>query len=125
MEKAEVANKVLVTKEDVLMLCTDPSPFITEISLSVAGEVPNSHNTAITGTFKSKVFEGTYRDIAKFIKQMNAFLSDQELEAEKYYMHYAYCPKCAKEAGHNYIVLFAEIDVNKEVISKLKTPSNE
>lgn len=109
MKKAEDANKILENKEDVLLLFTDPHPFKSEMYLSVTGEVPDAKNTIITGTFKSKVFEGDYNDIPKFIKQMDAFLRVQKLKAKKYYVHYAYCPKCAEEAGHNYIVLFAEI----------------
>lgn len=29
--------------------------------------------------------------------------------AKKYYVHYAYCPKCEKKFGHNYMILFAEV----------------
>jgi len=40
---------------------------------------------------------------------MDAYLQKRKEEAEKYYVHYAYCPKCAKEAGHNFMVLFAQL----------------
>ncbi|MGI9551057.1 MAG: hydrolase [Aurantibacter sp.] len=55
----------------------------------------------------SKVFDGAYNAVPKFIKQMDLYLSHHEQKAKKYYMHYAYCPK---EAGHNYMVLFAELE---------------
>ena len=57
----------------------------------------------------SKVFDGAYKDIPKFIKQMDAYLQMRKVKAQRYYVHYAYCPECAKDAGHNYIVLFAQL----------------
>ncbi len=109
MEKAEVAEKLEDDREEILLLFTDPTAFKSEIYLSVTGEVPEADNTTLTGTFMSKVFEGKYKDIPKFIKEMEAYLQEHHKKAENYYVHYAYCPKCAKEAGKNYIVLFAKI----------------
>lgn len=40
---------------------------------------------------------------------MDSYLSEQNKKAANYYVHYAYCPKCAEKAGHNYMVLFAEV----------------
>jgi len=40
---------------------------------------------------------------------MDTYLSKQDKKDNNYYVHYAYCPKCAKEAGHNYMVLFGEV----------------
>ncbi len=60
----------------------------------------------ISGKFISKVYDGPYNAVQKFVKDMEEFL---EKKAKDYYMHYAYCPKCAKKFGHNYAVLFAEI----------------
>ena len=109
MKMAEDSNKLSENMEDVLLLFTDPTPFKSEIYLSVTGNVPNADNITISGTLMAKVFEGEYNAIPKFIKQMDAYLSKQEKIAKKYYVHYAYCPKCAKEHGHNYMVLFAEV----------------
>ena len=110
MKSAEGANRLSTNKEDILLLFTDPHPFKSELYLSVTGDVPNSNNTAISGTFMSKVFDGPYNAMPKFIKQMDAYLGKQQKKAGNYYVHYAYCPKCAKEAGHNYMVLFAEVE---------------
>ena len=105
---AEEAKKN-VQKEDALLLFHDPNAFKSEIYLSVTDEVPNVENVKLSGTFVSKVFEGDYNKIPEFIKQMNEFLSQKNKTAKKYYIHYAYCPKCSKKFGHNYILLFAEI----------------
>ncbi|MFC2156266.1 hydrolase [Acidobacteriota bacterium] len=106
---AEEAKATSDTKEDVLVLFHDPSAFKSELYLSVTGEVPNANNNPISGTFISKVFDGAYNAIPKFMKQMDAYLEKTGNKAKKYYVHYAYCPKCMKEFGHNYMILFAEV----------------
>ncbi len=110
MELAENANQVSADKEDVLLLFADPTAFKSEIYLSVAGSVPEAKNTSLTGTFLAKVYDGGYNAVPKFIKQMESHLSIQEQQAKNYYVHYAYCPKCAKKTGHNYMILFAKIE---------------
>jgi len=106
---AEDSKKNLPDKNEALVLFMDPHPFKSEIYLSVTGEVPGANNTPISGTFQSKVFDGAYKEIPKFFKQMNQYLNEKGKKAEQYYVHYAYCPKCAKEEGHNYMVLFAKV----------------
>jgi hypothetical protein len=109
MEIAENADKLTENKEDILMLFSNLNTFKSELYLSVTGDIPNSKNTTISGVLISKVFDGAYKDLPKYIKQMSADLRKQNKEAKKYYVHYAYCPKCTKKFGHNYMVLFAEV----------------
>lgn len=106
---AEDSGKTLASKEDTLVLFADPSPFKSEIYISVTGEVPGAENVKISGTFISKVFDGPYNAVPKFIKQMDEYLGARNKKAKKYYVHYAYCPGCAKKYGHNHMILFAEI----------------
>ena len=107
------ARKLSTKAEEVLLLFFDPHPFKSEMYLSVTGEVPQAENTTLSGRFITKVFDGPYRDTPKFFKQMDAFLNKQNIKAEKYYMHYAYCPKCAQKEGHNYMLVFAELANSK------------
>lgn len=109
MKLAEASKKIDQNPEDTLLLFTDPSPFKSDLLLSVTGKVINAQNTSLTGVFISKVFDGAYNSIPKFIKQMNTYLDEQDKKSKKYYVHYAYCPKCAKKYGNNYMVLFADI----------------
>ena len=109
MKMAEDSGKLSDEKEDILLLFNDPTAFKSDLYLSVTNTVPNAENITLSGTFKSKVFDGAYKEIPKFIKQMDTYLSKQDKKANNYYVHYAYCPKCAKEAGHNYMVLFGEV----------------
>lgn len=106
---AEEAKMIEANPEDVLMLFRDPSTFKSEIYLSVAGVVPNANNVNISGTFVAKVFAGPYRAVPKFLKQMDEYLATQEKKAKDCYIHYAYCPKCAKKYGNNYMIIFAKV----------------
>ncbi len=106
---AEVAQKIESNPEDTLLLFRDPSAFRSEIYLSVAGPVSDANNVNISGTFISKVYSGPYSAVPKFMKQMNEYLKSQNKEAKDYYVHYAYCPGCAKKFGNNYMIFFAKI----------------
>jgi hypothetical protein len=110
MKLAEDAKKLEESREDILLLFMDPHAFKSDLYLSVIDTVPNAENTTLSGTFISKVFDGPFNAVPKFIKEMNAYLAHREQKAKKYYVHYAFCPKCAKDAGHNYMVLFAELE---------------
>jgi hypothetical protein len=93
---------------DSLLLAYDPSPWKSELYLSVSKPVPGAHMAKITGTFFSKVFDGPYNFVPKWIKEMDSLLATKGQKALKYYFHYAYCPKCSKKYGHNYCVAFAQ-----------------
>ena len=106
---AEESKAIISEKENILVLFTDPHAFKLEIYLSVAGDVPGIENIKISGLFISKVFDGPYNAIPKYVKQMDEYLASKEKKAKKYYVHYAYCPKCAKKFSHNHMILFAEV----------------
>lgn len=108
-ELAEKSHMQFPNKKELLILFTDPTPFRSEIYFSVNGNVKNARNEALSGTFISKVFEADYKDVPQCMKKMEDYLSQKKKTAKKYYIHYSYCPKCAKEYGNNYIVIFAEI----------------
>ena len=109
MNLAKDAKCLNPNKEEILLLFKDLNPFLGEISLSVTDNVPRAKNSTLSGTFISKVFEGAFKEIPKFIKKMDSYLKEQGKQTKSYYIHYAYCPKCAKKFGHNFMILFAEI----------------
>ena len=102
-------QKVEENKNDTLILFYDPTPFKSEIYLSVTGEVSGVENVKLSGTYISKVYDGGYNAIPTFIKEMEQYLESIGKKAEKYYIHYAYCPKCAKAYGNNYMIFFAKV----------------
>lgn len=105
VEKAGAAG----AKDEVLILFRNPSAFKSEIYISVTGNVPDADNVGISGEFVSRVFDGGYNAVPKFIKAMDEYLAETGKKAKDYYVHYAYCPKCAKKTGHNYMILFARV----------------
>jgi len=105
-------NRIDSNKDEVLVLFRDLSAFKSEIYISVTGNVPDANNTDISGTFIARVYDGGYKDIPKFIKDMNNYLTKIGKKIQRYdeyYIHYAYCPKCAKKYGNNYMILFARV----------------
>lgn len=112
MNLATSSNKIDSKKDEVLILFRDPSAFKSEIYFSVTGKVPDANNTNLSGTFIAKVYDGGYNSIPKFVKDMNNYLTKKGKKIPKnedYYIHYAYCPKCAKKYGHNHMILFAKV----------------
>ena len=63
----------------------------------------------LSGIFLSKVFEGPYRDVGRWIREMEGYVRDRGEALEHLYFFYAYCPKCAKVFGKNEVVLFAKV----------------
>lgn len=107
-EKSDKADAAVKGK-DFIVMSTDPSPWRSEWFMSVTKEVPDAENVKLSGTFVTRVFDGPYNAVPKWIKEMDKYLADQGKKAEKYYFHYTSCPKCAKLRGHNYVVAFAQI----------------
>ncbi len=106
---ADQADANIPDMTDALVLFHDPSPFKSEIYYSVTREVEGANNTSLSGTYFAGVFEGPYNSVPKHMKAMDKHLASQNLKAKDYYVHYAYCPGCAKKFGHNYMILFAEV----------------
>lgn len=101
--------KVELAPLDALLLFHDSSAFKSEIYLSVKKTIKGAKNISVSSTFFSRAFEGPYSSVPKFMKQMYMELKEKKLVVKDYYIHYAYCPKCAKKFGTNYIVIFAKI----------------
>jgi len=106
---AEKANANIPDIADALLLFHDSSAFTSEIYYAVSKKVDGAHNTTLSGTFVAGVFDGPYDAIPKYIKQMDKHLSGDGMKAKDYYVHYAYCPKCAVKYDHNYMILFAQV----------------
>lgn len=111
MNLATNSKKISSRKDEVLILFRDPSAFKSEILISVTGKVPKAKNTSLSGTFIAKVYAGEYKDIPKIMKYMKEYLKKRgkKVKGSDYYIHYAYCPKCSRKFGNNYMILFAKV----------------
>ncbi len=108
-EMAVKAEATIPDKTDALIMFRDPSAFKSEIYYAVTKKLDGANNTKLSGTFEAGVFDGPYNAVPQFLKQMNLYLKEKGQTAKDYFVHYAFCPKCAKEKGHNYMILFAQV----------------
>jgi hypothetical protein len=92
-----------------LMLTDEISLWGSDIYIDVAKAVPGAQMATLSGTFLTKVFEGPYKDVGKWAKEMGEYVKAKGKELKKIYFSYTTCPKCAKAYGKNYVVLFAKI----------------
>jgi len=93
-----------------LMLTDEKSLWGADIYIDVAKEVPGAEMAMLSGIYLTKVFEGPYKNAGKWAIEMKEFVESKGKELRKIYFSYTTCPKCAKEYGKNYVVLFAQID---------------
>jgi len=107
-EKIENSQAKTDTK-DFIMLSTESSPWKGEIYINTTKEVPNADNVKLSGTFLTKVFDGRYNDVPKWLKEMDPYVAGKGKTVKNYYFYYTTCPKCARKYGHNYVVCFAEV----------------
>jgi hypothetical protein len=110
MDLAKSADSLSEDELDTLLLFNDPTAFRSDIYMSVNHKVSHANNVTLSGKFMSKTFDGPYKKVPKFLKEMDDYLSKQNKKAMDYYVHYAYCPKCAKKFEHNYMAIFAELE---------------
>jgi hypothetical protein len=106
MEKIEKAGAKI---SEPLILLNEKSLWRSEIYIAVEKKIPGSKLVKISGNFLSKVFEGPYSKMNKWIKEMSAFAASKHKSIKKLYFFYTTCPACAKAYGENYTVLIGEI----------------
>lgn len=107
MNKIEAAN---VKCEDMIVMTDEDSLWGTNVFVDVAGDVKDGKMKTISGTFLTKVFEGPYRDMGKWIKEMEQYVKSKNKETKMLYFYYTTCPVCAKKYGKNYTVLLTQIN---------------
>lgn len=95
--------------QDQIMLSDEKSMWGSDIFIAVSKEVPGAKMERISGTFLTKVFEGQYSDMGRWIKEMEKFVESKGRKQKKLYFFYTTCPACAKVYGKNWTVLVAEI----------------
>lgn len=106
MEKIQKAG---ATAREVIVLSGEESMWGSNVYISVEKDFPGSDVVKISGTFLTKVFEGPYKDMGKWIRDMNSFVTSKGKTAKKMYFYYTTCPKCARVYGKNYVVILAEV----------------
>ena len=96
--------------EDFLLLAYDPSPWRSELYMAVTKEVAGAENVRLSGRYLTKVFDGPYSSPPAWVKDMERFVESRGEKANKYFFYFTTCPRCAKIYGHNYAVVFAQVE---------------
>lgn len=92
-----------------LWLSDEKSLWGSDLYIAVSKELPETEMARLSGNFLTKVFEGSYSQMGKWIKEMRSYVVSKNKELKKMYFFYTTCPKCAKVYGKNYVVILAEI----------------
>ena len=95
--------------DDLVVLADEDSLWGTNVFVAVPQEIENCEMITISGTFLTKVFEGPYRNVGKWMKEMQEFVESRDEKISMQYFYYTTCPKCAKKYGKNYVVLVSKI----------------
>lgn len=99
-----------IEPENFILLSDETSPWKSIQYLTVKKEIPKMENVKISGTFLTKVFEGSYKEVKNWHQEMAKYVKSKGKEPQKVYAYYTTCPKCAKVYGKNYVVLLAQIN---------------
>lgn len=94
--------------ENMVVLSDENSLWGADVYIEATKDIPGANMATLSGRFVSKVFEGPYRDMGKWIQEMKAFLAAKGVNLGKLYFYYTTCPKCAKKHGKNYVVILAK-----------------
>jgi hypothetical protein len=107
----ELANKSgkEMPSQKAMILSRDLSPWKAEQLYRVAGPVEGADNVVLSGKFKTMVFEGPYKEVKNWYKQIIEYAQSDGKNAVEIYFFYTTCPKCAKHYGKNYVIALAKI----------------
>lgn len=94
---------------DQLVLADENSLWGADVYLEATRDVPGARMATIPGTFLAQAYEGSYRDIPKWIADLKRRVANQGRTMKRLLFWYTTCPTCAQKHGRNYVVLFAQI----------------
>lgn len=93
-----------------MWLTDEISPWGSDVYLAVDRELPNAVIQRLSGTFMTRIFEGPYRNLGKWIDEMKRHVASRGRRLVHLYFFYATCPKCARRLGGNQVVLVAQVE---------------
>jgi hypothetical protein len=106
---ARIAQANAFTPAPPIGLSDHTSRWNMDLYLEVSKEVPMAEHARLSGTFLTKVFEGPFRDTARWCAQMADWVRSKGKTINRQFMYYTTCPKCAKHYGRNYVVILAQV----------------
>ena len=103
-------EKARAKAEDWMGLSDHTSKWNMDLYVAVDREIPGAVNTALSGKFYSKVYEGDFKETGKWCNDFENLVKSKGLNIKKWYMWYTTCPKCAKKYGKNYVVIIGRVE---------------
>ncbi|MCU7933913.1 MAG: hypothetical protein KZQ99_03410 [Candidatus Thiodiazotropha sp. (ex Dulcina madagascariensis)] len=94
---------------EFIVMSHDTSAWSSEHYFSVKKDVLGQKMVKMSGDYLTKVFEGPFKNLPDWEKEMDAFVNDQGKKVKTTYFFYTTCPKCAKFYGKNYVVGISEV----------------
>lgn len=95
--------------DNMIILSRDLSAFKSEHYFSIDRDVPDEEMTTLSGDFVTKVFEGPYREAARWHADLEDTVRARGKDPGRIFFFYTTCPRCAKHYGKNYVVGVAEV----------------
>jgi hypothetical protein len=91
--------------DEVIVLSDENSLWGADVYIAITKEIPGARTSTLSGTFVTKVFEGPYQNMRKWVEEMKTFVQGKGRALQKLFFFYTTCPKCAKKWGKNYVVI--------------------
>lgn len=98
----KIAQNGAEDPDNFIVMSRDLSAWSAEHYFSVSRDVPGEEMVRLSGDFRTKVFEGSYRNMPNWCDAMAQISAGNG--SPKLYFFYTTCPKCAKFYGKNYVV---------------------
>jgi len=95
MEKIREAGLLAET----MVLVKNDGLFGADILIPIAKKTNIFETELITGKFLTRLFEGHYGDMRRWIKETKKYCREKGFSPKDFIFFYATCPKCAKEYG--------------------------
>lgn len=106
MERIQAAG---AESKEAVWLSDENSLWGADLYIRIDKDVPGATMTRLPGEFLTKVFEGPYKDVPKWIATMKDFVASKGKTMKRLLFFYTTCPTCAKVYGRNYVVLLAQV----------------
>jgi len=82
-----------------------------EILIPISGKAGRFRIELLTGRFLTRLFEGNYADIKKWVKETKKYCESRGFSAKEFIFWYATCPQCAKARGDRaQVVVLARVE---------------
>jgi len=112
----KIAESMEIIKEaglsaEPMVLSRNSTMWGAEILIPVSKKDNRFRTELVTGRFLTRLFEGHYADLKKWIKETKKYAEEKGLTSKEFIFWYATCPKCAKKNNDAVqVVVFVRVE---------------